>query len=87
MYGYVFRIVTFPLLRSRRGFFSFHSKNMVGLMEITLAKEWGLLKIGSLQSFFLFPGISLVAQMVKHLLQCGRPGFDPWVGQIPWRRK
>ena len=20
------------------------------------------------------------------LLQCGRPGFDPWVGKIPWRR-
>ena len=20
-------------------------------------------------------------------LQCGRPGFDPWVAKIPWRRK
>ena len=20
-------------------------------------------------------------------LQCGRPGFEPWVGKIPWRRK
>ena len=20
-------------------------------------------------------------------LQCGRPGFDPWVEKIPWRRK
>ena len=19
--------------------------------------------------------------------KCGRPGFDPWVGQMPWRRK
>jgi len=19
-------------------------------------------------------------------LQCGRPGFDPWVGKIPWRK-
>ena len=19
--------------------------------------------------------------------QCGRPGFDPWIGKIPWRRK
>ena len=26
--------------------------------------------------------------MVKRVcLQCGRPGFDPWVGKIPWRRK
>ena len=30
---------------------------------------------------------SLVAQMVNVCLQCGRPGFDPWVGKIPWRRK
>ena len=28
---------------------------------------------------------SLVAQLVKNL-QCGRPGFDPWVGKIPCRR-
>ena len=20
-------------------------------------------------------------------LQCGKPGFDPWFGKIPWRRK
>ena len=20
-------------------------------------------------------------------LQCGRPGFDPWVGKTPWRRE
>ena len=30
---------------------------------------------------------SLVAQLVKICLQCGRPGFDPWVGKIPWRRE
>ena len=30
---------------------------------------------------------SLVAQLVKNRLQCGRPGFDPWVGKIPWRRE
>ena len=23
----------------------------------------------------------------KISLQCGRPGFDPWVGKIPWRRE
>ena len=21
------------------------------------------------------------------LLQCRRPGFDPWLGKIPWRRE
>ena len=30
---------------------------------------------------------SLVAQRLKRLPQCGRPGFDPWVRKIPWRRK
>ena len=28
-----------------------------------------------------------MAQRLKRLLQCGRPGFDPWVRKIPWRRK
>ena len=32
-------------------------------------------------------GISLVAQTVKNLPQCRRPGFDPWVGKIPWKRE
>ena len=30
-----------------------------------------------------FPG-GLVGKRI--CLQCGRPGFDPWVGKIPWRR-
>ena len=30
---------------------------------------------------------SLVAQLVKNLLQCGRPGFDLQVEKIPWRRE
>ena len=24
--------------------------------------------------------------MVRIRLQCGRPGFNPWFGKIPWRR-
>ena len=30
---------------------------------------------------------SLVAPSVKNLPECGRPGFNPWVGKIPWRRE
>ena len=30
--------------------------------------------------------LNLTAQLVKNLLRCGRPGFDPWVWKIPWRR-
>ena len=29
---------------------------------------------------------SLVTQTVKDYLQCGRPGFDPWVGKVLWKR-
>ena len=36
---------------------------------------------------FLTWGAFLVAQMVKNLLHCGKPRFDPWVGKIPWRRE
>jgi len=34
-----------------------------------------------------FSWASLVAQLVKNPLQCGRPRFDPWVGKIPWRKE
>ena len=30
---------------------------------------------------------SLVAQLLRILLQCRRPGLNPWVGKIPWRRE
>ena len=30
---------------------------------------------------------SLVAQTVKICLQCRRPGFDPWVGKIPFEKR
>ena len=30
--------------------------------------------------------VSLVAQTVKNLPAMWRPGFDSWVGKIPWRR-
>ena len=40
--------------------------------------------------FYLHPSYllsSLVAQRLSICLQCGRPGFDPWVGKISQRRK
>ena len=30
---------------------------------------------------------SLVAELERICLQCRRPGFNPWVGKIPWRRE
>ena len=28
-----------------------------------------------------------MSQLVRIHLQCRRPGFDPWLGKIPWRRE
>ena len=32
-------------------------------------------------------GLPLWLSWWRICLQCGRPGFDPWVGKIPWRRE
>ena len=32
-------------------------------------------------------GLPLWLSWLRICLQCGRPGFDLWVGKIPWRRE
>ena len=32
-------------------------------------------------------GLPLWLSWKRIHLQCGRPGFDPWIGKIPWRRE
>ena len=39
------------------------------------------------QCHYMLDLASLVAQMVKNLPQCGRPGFNSWVRNTPFRRK
>ena len=34
----------------------------------------------------MFIKATLVAQMVKNCLKCGKPRFDSWIGKFPWRR-
>ena len=37
---------------------------------------------------YIFPfWASLVAHLLKNLLAIRRPGFNPWVGKIPWKRE
>ena len=31
-------------------------------------------------------GLPWCLRLLRSHLQCGRPGFDPWVGKIPWGR-
>ena len=33
------------------------------------------------------PGLPRWLTWYRIRLQCGRPGFRPWVGKIPWRRE
>ena len=44
-----------------------------------------------LQGIFLTQGLNLHPPLGLSWesihLRCGRPGFDPWVGKIPWRRE
>ena len=40
--------------------------------------------VGSLS---LLQGIFPTQGSIPGLLHCRRPGFDPWVGKIPWRRE
>ena len=35
----------------------------------------------------MFKWASLVAELVKNLSAMLKPGFDPWVGKIPWRKE
>ena len=42
-------------------------------------QEW----LEALRSVF----ITLVAQTVRRLPAMRRPGFDPWIGKVSWRRK
>ena len=52
-----------------------HNSNIYLLYKVVRAKNYSSIVY-----------LSLVAQMVKICLQCGRPGFHPWVGKILWRR-
>ena len=65
-------------------------KNLSAMQEILVRMLGGedLLEKGlgySLQ----YSRASLLAQLVNSppAMQCGRPGFDPWVRKIPWRRE
>ena len=55
------------------------------LMKETFSSQLG--------SVFFFPNVIIVLwglpwwlRWQRICLQCGRPGFNPWVGKIPWRR-
>ena len=40
-----------------------------------------------INTFTIFIGLTWWLRWWRICLQCGTPGFDLWVGKIPWRRK
>ena len=66
------------------------SSNAKSLWIISVIQHFVILILRGFSTFKLtdFYMTFLVVQMVKCLfLQYGRPGFDLWVGKIPWRKK
>ena len=57
----------------------------MSLMSLALAGGFfiGLYK----EALYTVLRASLVAQMVKNLPATQRPGFNPWIGKIPWKRE
>ena len=54
------------------------------LLECGLLKQFDVTNIcREVKKQLSFPGGSVV----RSRLQCRRCGFNPWVGEIPWRRK
>ena len=46
--------------------------------------------VGKREPLALLVGMQIYTVKLRRqsvCLQCGRPGFDSWVGKIPWRRK
>ena len=41
----------------------------------------------TLPPLYLSLGLPLWLSWYRICLQCKRPGFDPWVGKIPWRQE
>ena len=57
-------------------FFFFNRKEKVNIIRKVQHPKWPFRYI------YTIDGSSC---MVKNLPQCNRPGFDPWVGKIPWK--
>ena len=53
-----------------------------------ILSHWkSLLTLGKVLSLVSLFGPTLWLSWYRIHLQCGRPGFNPWVGKIPWRRE
>ena len=51
--------------------------------------EWDAIAFSDTLTYFsiIYKTLPVWLSCYRICLQCGRPGFDPWVGKIPWRRE
>ena len=53
-----------------------------------MGEPGGLLSMGSHRVGHDWSDLATAAVVFERIhLQCGRPGFDPWIGKMPWRRE
>ena len=52
---------------------------------LAIIKEWNIAICSSTNEPRDYYGLLGWLRVKKIWLQCGRPGFNPWVGKIPWR--
>ena len=65
------------------------------LGELNIHRDKGIWILGIIDQSYheckiqkiLFSGLPWWLRWSRICLQCGKPGFDPWVGKIPWRRE
>ena len=58
----------------------------VSLPGSTVATFSSVQSLSHVQLFATLGGPKRLRQY-RNCLQCRRPGFDPWVGKIPWRKQ
>ena len=63
------------------------TKSRAQLRDFTWSTELETAPLNIFAVVLCWHEASLVVQTVSVCLQCERPGFDPWIGKIPWRRK
>ena len=59
---------------------TFHLRYLVVSLGVNISHEY-------LDTIFNDLGFPSGSDGKSVCLQCGRPGFDSWIGKIPWRRK
>ena len=88
--GKVLLLKQVPMEKKGTSRYTFHLPLLIYIIGNVRVKGWGKTQRGfwnTIRGNFKTHGASLVAQTVKRLPASRRPGFNSWVGKIPWRRK